>query len=153
MKIIITLSIILSHLSCNLQNENVSINGNWYNFNPENTKNLSYVETYYDGEIYYLYKNESGLNIGAGYHIEKNKMWLDIDENSKDDVIILSLKKNILKMYFGENIQKLKKISNSNYTLEKYLNKEITENQFLEYGFWKRKKSWEENGYVDSGSN
>ncbi len=149
MKTTIYILLFMISLSCVSQKTDLDVTGNWYNYYPTGNSNVSYVETYYDSDIYYLYYEESGLKFGGKYSIEIDKMFLYLNEESENDFIEVKMTEDVIELKIQGKTGFLKKIPDNPYSLEKFINKEITEKEYFQYGYSKRKLNWKKKGTVE----
>jgi hypothetical protein len=134
------------NISCSAQYENVKIEGDWYNYVPSKTKKTSYVESNFDGDVFRYYRQDTGLRRRAQYLIENGNVKINLDNETGSHYLSLKLSNDILEMSNENIIMTYGKINDTIYTLDKYLNNLITEDQYFRLGFLKRKAIWEKSG-------
>lgn len=150
----LSLLLIFLVFSCNAQEKEIDITGNWYLEATNSGKALYYTEFYINEEYFYKYSDPVGMSYGYGYTQKNNTFHLiDLDNTKLKIGQILSIDKISFSLISDEGRTitynrilddkvKLKKLAteyNSNFTKEE---KTAFENTYLE-AFFSRKAEWE----------
>lgn len=154
MKHLLSIFIIVLVVSCNAQEKEIDITGNWYLEATNSGTALYYTEFYINEKYFYKYNEFLGMSNGYKYTYENNILNLiDLDNTKLMGMHISSIDKNTLFLVFDDdktitykriidNKVKLKKLATEyhpNFTKEEKI---AFENIYLE-AFFLRKAEWE----------
>lgn len=154
MKQFLSILLMLLVFSCNAQEEEIDITGNWYLEATNSGKALYYTEFFINEESFFKYSDPIGMSHKYSYVYEDNILHLiDLDNTKLTGMQISSVDKNTIILLFDndktitykrilDNKVKLKKLATEyhpNFTKEEKI---AFENTYLE-AFFSRKAEWE----------
>lgn len=149
MKHFLSILLVLLIFSCNAQEKEIDITGNWYLSPHKGLKGFTYKEIFIDDKVISVYQDIYGFNIEYFYKIENNILYTIISgEEIKHSIIKVKDENTISFEVVDGSVVIYKRIIGNELTFEDYLfkdpynegkNKSKLEGDFLE-AFKKRKK-------------
>lgn len=122
MKHFLSILVILLFFSCNAQEKEIDITGNWYLSPHKGLEGFTYKEIFISDKVISVYQDIYGFNIEYFYTQEKNVLYLIInDENIKHSNI----------QYINENVISFELIDGSFIIYKRIIGDELTFEDYL----------------------